>query len=973
MRGSKITRPWRVVAAEIILPALLAANLLAGVLFFVVLPTMEEALMDKKRDMIRELTATAVSIAADNERREQAGAMSGELARRNAIEALRALRYGPENKDYFWITTVEPIMVMHPYMPELEGLDLSDFTDAEGNRLFADMVQKATSKGEGYADYLWQWKDDAGRVSPKLSYVKYFEPWGWVIGTGVYVDDVQQELADITRRLWIILISITLAVAALLGFITMRSLRIAKQREQYARGLKESRERYRTLLESTSEGVMLVVNDSIAYTNQTLQRLLGYSADELSRLPLKDLFLPGGSGDIDLGEDYLQDFISGFSTPEQFEAVLRTKNGQPVDAVLLCSRMSMGVRSAVSVIVRDMRQQKELAAQFDASLQRLDFLTGAAGLGVFRASASRKGRFLDANTETVRLMGYESQEQLLDEDLDSVFADSAENSFLSRLLAKGSMLHQRFARPGPSGASRYLEVSATVSRDSSGFPTYVDGIVEDVTDKVQAERTQGSLLAELQTANDYMSRPVRELASPVPVVPGSTPIQEAAQMMSEAGLRILLVGEGGIATGTVTEHDMQERVLSAGLDPARPVSDIMTAPVISIREDALASEALVAFVDNRVRHLIIQGSSGRPAMALEARALLHGQKDSVSVLLWELKRAATTGDLLEAQARLPVIVRSLVENRADPAMATRIFATVSDAVTVEFLKRTIQDMGQPPARFCFLSMGSQGRLEQTLKTDQDNAIIFEDQPPAKQDSTQKYFLELGRRVCTLLDQAGYSFCEGGVMAQNEQWCQPLSVWKDNFSTWVREADPEALLQTKIFFDFRWVYGTPDLTEALRDHLDERLEGRAAFFNHLVKNCLLSKPPRGLWGGIVTESGGDQSKWFSIKKAMTPVVDLARVYTLKHGIRATNTLERLRLAREAGALNAVDYDEASGAYLQLLQIRLTHQVEAIRRNGAPDNLISPDELTTLELVMLKEAFKQVGLLQKKLSFDFTGAA
>jgi CBS domain-containing protein len=269
-------------------------------------------------------------------------------------------------------------------------------------------------------------------------------------------------------------------------------------------------------------------------------------------------------------------------------------------------------------------------------------------------------------------------------------------------------------------------------------------------------------------------------------------------------------------------------------------------------------------------------------------------------------------------------------------------------------------------------LGSEGRKEQTLKTDQDNAIIIEDLPAQEAKDAMSYFLSFSEKVCGWLDEVGYDFCKGGVMAKNPQWCQPLKVWKQYFLEWIHTAAPEALLQASIFFDFRGAYGDMDLIDELRDHLFGSLVGWPGFFRHLAENAMFFTPPIGFFRNFLVESKGEHRDSFDIKAAMQPVVDYARIYALNHRVAETNTLGRLRELLDQKKLSAQQYQELDTVYSYLMQQRFVRQVKAsIEENGQPDNYINPKKLSRIEQTTLKEIFKRIEKFQAKLSFDFTG--
>ena len=220
------------IPVRIILPVTLTVILFGMTIFLLVLPLIQEKLMDGKREMIRELTESSWSILAAHAQKEKDELLTREQAQASAIENLRRLRYGPELKDYFWINDMHPHIIMHPYRTDLEGKDISEYADPNGKRLFVEFVKVVKAKGAGYVDYEWQWKDDPERIVPKISYVKGFEPWGWIVGTGIYVEDVRADIASITRRLTLISIGILAVIVALSAYIVRRGVIVEQEKKQ---------------------------------------------------------------------------------------------------------------------------------------------------------------------------------------------------------------------------------------------------------------------------------------------------------------------------------------------------------------------------------------------------------------------------------------------------------------------------------------------------------------------------------------------------------------------------------------------------------------------------------------------------------------------------------------------------------------------------------------------------------------------
>lgn len=500
----------------------------------------------------------------------------------------------------------------------------------------------------------------------------------------------------------------------------------------------------------------------------------------------------------------------------------------------------------------------------------------------------------------------------------------------------------------------------------------------DIFGKRMLQKSYSAIIAKTQHAQEeslqFLNRPVSSLYPHAPIFGRmDMSIRQAASKMAEEKISsIFLQDTAGTCVGVVTERDLARKVSAVAYDVERPVSEIMSSPVHSIPQQALVFEALMSMMREDFRHLAVTDADNRVVGILSNRDLLAAQGQSPLFLIREITDAADMDGIIEKHSQLPRMLRSLIAGGATAQNLTRFITTVSDAILNKIMVFTLERCGPPPVPFTFMILGSEGRREQTLKTDQDNAIVFEDVAETSLPEVSEYFLNYGEIACGLLDRAGYAFCTGGVMAKNPQWCQPLSQWKEYFSSWIHTAEAEDLLQASIFFDFRHGYGEVRLIDRLRDHLFDALEGWSGFFRHLTENALHFKPPLGFLGNFVVESKGEHRSKFDIKSAMTPIVDFARVYALKHRIAETNTLERLNYLRLKQVLSPPQYEELQKAYGFLMQLRFVRQVTAaIDEKSRPDNYINPKKLTGIEQKMLKEIFKRVEKFQSKMEFDFTG--
>lgn len=297
------------------------------------------------------------------------------------------------------------------------------------------------------------------------------------------------------------------------------------------------------------------------------------------------------------------------------------------------------------------------------------------------------------------------------------------------------------------------------------------------------------------------------------------------------------------------------------------------------------------------------------------------------ILVNTIRNAVSADDLINANTKTPLLLAKLITDGEKPQNINKLTAQISDSILVKFIELAMKELGSPPAEFSFIAFGSVGREEQTLKTDQDNAIIYEDIEPERATPVREYFLTLGKKVCSWLDSAGYTYCEGRNMAMNQIYCQPLSVWKQYFSTWVFSVTDNDLLRVKIFFDFRSVYGESWIEEDLRAHLDRITIENPSFFQILARNILQMEPPIGFWGRFIVETEGPKRGAFNIKNTMVPIVDFARIYAMKNRIRTANTIQRLEALRELKILNDMSRDMVE-AYAYLMQMRLSVQARAV---------------------------------------------
>jgi PAS domain S-box-containing protein len=970
-------RPGRF-ALRIVAPTVLAMALFVVSIFALIIPRFEAILLERKKEMIRELTNSVVSILAEYAGEAASGRTSSEKARADAAARVRDIRYGRESKDYFWITDMRPVMIVHPYRQDLVGADVGGYADANGVHVFVEFVNAVREKQEGYVEYLWQWEDDAQRIVPKLSFVKRFAPWDWVVGTGIYLDDVRAEIDAMVRRLIGLSIGIGVALALLLAFVAQQSLAIERRRTAAEAGLRDSHERYRALVEASTEGMVMVSGGVCTYANATFLDMLGLSEAEIALHTLADLVAADGLAEADV-----RGFLEAVSrtgaalpapgapapaVPQPCECALVGRDGKTIDCLLAASRFAVSGRRGWIVTAKDLGARRRAQAGGAEPAEPWSALAARTGRGLIRAAWSRRAQVLQASPAAREILGIGAEADVRQSSLFSLLGVTDDAARLyEELSERRAVTDRRFTVGRSDGDVREVSLSAAVTGGEPGS-THLEAMIEDITARVRVERQRDDLLAELETSSLSLNEPVATLARPAASCPMNAPARAAAERMGSLAADALLVtAPSGEVLGIVTGRDIRERVVAKGLDSSVPVREIMSAPLVSIPDSALISEALLLMRGRDIGHLAVRGPSGAVSGILRAKDMLQLHRQSIAVLQAEIAEAAGPGGVGACWSRLPEIVRSLSAGGARPASVVRMVSAVSDMALQKLVRLAVEELGSPPADFAFLLLGSGGREELTLGSDQDSAILHEG-PPG-----EPYFTRMGELVCGWLADMGIPRCRGGFMAENPEWCAPRAEWERRFAGWIALPDAEQLRDFNIFFDFRAAAGSPALALDLRRSITGMLPSHPEFFLFLAREALAKKLPPAFSGGVFRDFLRTGPTSLDLKEAIAPVVRFARLYALKNGVQATGTVARLAALRDAGVLKPAHVDEITRAWWFLAGLRLRCQEEAIRARGEPSDSLDTRSLAPGDEAVLRAAASQVVLLQKRISFDFLGSA
>ena len=934
---------------RIIVPTILSILLFILSIFFIILPRFQQNIMNGKREMIKELTNSAWSILAKYENDERKGLLTQEDAKKTAASRIQYLRYGEENKDYFWITDMTPIMIMHPFRPDLNGEDLTNFKDPHGKRLFVEFVNTVKKSDHGYVDYMWQWKDDAKKIVPKLSYVKLFKPWGWIIGTGVYIEDVKKEINALTKRLLWISTGITFLLAFLLFFISQQSLKIERKRIAAEKNLNESKEKYRTLVEAATEGLIMLTDGKISFANNIISQMTGFDAEELINMSISEILSENNSKDI------LKMFSSKIIDESQFEINLKKKTGGFIETIITSTSAVFNDQSVNIIIVKDISLDKTF------NIYGLDYqkLISAMNVGLFRASLASKGKFIFANETAVRILGFRNFKELSEAHIIGLMEDINDRKNLRDIIAKNGYIKNRILKiRKKNNETVYVSVTlvALTNDITKGF--ICDGIIDDITLQENEKSETDKLIIQLKSRNFMIEQSIHEYTEPLCTLQMEATIDDVMKVFQKKNTdHVLLTKNNKEYLGIITNSDIQKRVLAFSLLTDNPAYLIMSSPIVYLSENASVYEAILLAEERKINHLVLRSDTGEVSGVFKLNEIYIKLKNSLTFIYNDIEQAETSEELKRCYKEMLMLVKPLISSDISVSYITHITSLFSDAVISRIINLAISELGPAPAKFSFICLGSEGRREETLYTDQDNAIIYENVTKDKEAIVNEYFSKLAGQICDTLDYIGYSYCQGNIMAKNSQWCQPIAVWEQYFANWINTPEPQNLLDATIFFDFRNIYGEESLTSQLYEVIQALIKQRAVFLYHLAHNA------------FNTRLSQITSDLLNLKVAIAPIVMFARIYCLQNNINTTNTAERLLILKAKNIIKEATIDEIIYVYNYLMKLRFKNQHYLLGKDLPLSNQLNTKGLIEIELFTLKKILTLIPNYQNMLSVDF----
>ncbi len=442
-------------------------------------------------------------------------------------------------------------------------------------------------------------------------------------------------------------------------------------------------------------------------------------------------------------------------------------------------------------------------------------------------------------------------------------------------------------------------------------------------------------------------------------------LQEAARQMQQRGAGSILICMDGKPEGILTDKDLRRAAATGANSAATEVRDYMSAPVVTVHAGIPVAEALTAMLRHAISHLVIteDGSARTRALGVVSQHdLLVTRGQSPARLMQEIREAETLPALQELRGKVTALGHEYLQQGLPFTHVASLLTALHDALTVRLLDQARRDLALPEGvPFAWLALGSQGRGEQLIPTDQDNALIFGDVSATDLEKVRGAFLVLANRVNDDLEALGFVKCPAGMMGGNPKWCLSVREWQDLFGRWIDSPDDSGLLHSTIFFDFRSLYGPPALEQVLTDAIHEHLTPKPLFLNYLGVDALKNPEPLGMLGRFRRERRGENQGMFDLKARMLmPLADIARLLILPSGqADPKNTVERFAALANSEPQNAERFHTAGTVYAFLAGLR----AQVGREQGRSGRYIDLKQLSSWERGELRRCVRATRELQQ----------
>jgi CBS domain-containing protein len=453
-------------------------------------------------------------------------------------------------------------------------------------------------------------------------------------------------------------------------------------------------------------------------------------------------------------------------------------------------------------------------------------------------------------------------------------------------------------------------------------------------------------------------------------ISSTTPIKDAALLATENMIDSVLITDQGLPVGIVTDKDFRSKVATGRFPLSNAIDKIMASPVITVTENISVAEAQLVMLKHGVTHLCVtQDGTDKSEVKgiISEHDLVVAQANNPGVLLKEIKRSQTAKELKLVRDKLTDIIQSSLNKNIPLTHINSIAGEITLAIVKRAVEQSILDLGSPPARFAWLSIGSQGRKEQLLLTDQDSILVFEDVSAEKYRDVKDYFLKLAKKATAILEKVGFVFCPQGHMASNMLWCKSLTDWTKQYNSWMNTPGENSNEISSVFFDYEMAFGEQKIEDAITETIFKNAKNNVLFFDYLGNDAIKKPTPLNFFKKFNLEEEGENKGKFDIKtRALMPLVDGARMLTMSNGIKGINStyLRYKQLAIVDPKFSEV-YLNCADAYLVLSKFRA---VEGLK-NDSSGQYINLDELNKVDREKLKNALNPMRDLEELIKDRF----
>ncbi|MCV2484964.1 DUF294 nucleotidyltransferase-like domain-containing protein [Flavobacterium sp. SH_e] len=457
--------------------------------------------------------------------------------------------------------------------------------------------------------------------------------------------------------------------------------------------------------------------------------------------------------------------------------------------------------------------------------------------------------------------------------------------------------------------------------------------------------------------------------SPLTTQAGSI-IKDVAILMTDSMLDNIIICEKNHPIGIVTNADLSSKIATGRYPITETIDKIMSSPVVTVLENVSLAEAQLLMLKHNVTHLCVTKDGTSKSVVkgiISEHDLIVAQASNPGVLIKEIKRSQLPKDLKQIRDRLSDLIQNSIQKNIPISHVSNIASEINLAIIKRAVELSILDLGSPPARFAWLSIGSQGRKEQLLLTDQDSILIFEDVTPEKYREVKDYFLRLAKRTTSILEKVGYDYCPNGHMGSNMLWCKSLSDWTKQYNSWMNTPGENSNDLSSIFFDYEIVFGEAKIEEAIENVIFKNAVNNTLFFDFLGNDALKKNSPLSFFKKFITEEDGPHKEKFDIKtRALMPLIDGARLLILNANIKGIqNTYLRFKQLAITDSKNAEIYLSCAEAFLTLSKFRT---VEGLK-NDDSGQYINLREMSKSDKEKLKNALAPMKDLEELIKSKF----